>query len=86
MNDAAESSTPFDDVRELAMRDIEPDAACSKKVHEALLGMGRQGDFGKLGQAAEWLAGWIALRFLGDGATLRVSRMRLLPFSRAPTG
>lgn len=58
MNDAAESSTPFDDVRELAMRDIEPDAACSKKVHEALLGMGRQGDFGKLGQAAEWLAGW----------------------------
>ena len=58
MNDAAESSTPFDDVRELAMRDIEPDAACSKKVHEALLGMGLQGDFGKLGQAAEWLAGW----------------------------
>ena len=53
MNDAAESSTPFDDVRELAMRDIEPDAACSKKVHEALLGMGRQGDFGKLGQAAD---------------------------------
>ncbi|RIJ27745.1 nicotinate-nucleotide--dimethylbenzimidazole phosphoribosyltransferase [Henriciella algicola] len=58
MSKALESSTPFSDVRELAMRDIAPDASCSEQVHNALLGMGRQGDFGKLGKAAEWLAGW----------------------------
>ena len=58
MSKALESSTPFSDVRELAMRDIAPDASSSEQVHNALLGMGRQGDFGKLGKAAEWLAGW----------------------------
>lgn len=58
MNQPAESSTPFDDVRELALREISPDGDAGQKVRSALLGMGREGDFGKLGTAAEWLAGW----------------------------
>ncbi len=58
MNQAAASATPFDDVRELAHREMTPDTGAQEKVREALLGMGRKGDFGKLGDAAEWLAGW----------------------------
>lgn len=58
MSDAASSATPFDDVRELAMRRIEPDEQDARRVHETLLEMGREGDFGRLGEAAEWLARW----------------------------
>lgn len=58
VSDVLESSTPFDDVRELALREAAPDQASREKVRQALLGMGREGDFGKLGEAAEWLAGW----------------------------
>jgi nicotinate-nucleotide--dimethylbenzimidazole phosphoribosyltransferase len=49
---------PFDDVRELAMRPSTFDSESSQKVYEALLGMGREGDFGRLGDGAAWLAGW----------------------------
>jgi len=49
---------PLDDVRNLAMQPIETDPAAAKRVYDALLGMGREGDFGKLGEGAAWLAEW----------------------------
>ena len=58
MSDAATSATPFDDVRDLALREVERDPKPGQQVRDALLGMGREGDFGRLGQAAEWLAHW----------------------------
>lgn len=58
MHDAAAAASPFDDVRELAARPASPDEACAQKVFDALLGMGREGDFGRLGDGAAWLAGW----------------------------
>ena len=58
MHDADSAAKPLDDVRELATRSATPDEACAARVSEALLGMGREGDFGKLGDAAAWLAGW----------------------------
>ena len=58
MSDAASSATPFNDVRDLAMRPVDPDRGPAEQVRSALLGMGREGDFGRLGEAAEWLARW----------------------------
>ncbi|WP_084419867.1 nicotinate-nucleotide--dimethylbenzimidazole phosphoribosyltransferase [Henriciella litoralis] len=58
MSQTAPSASPFDDVRDLAKRSVSTDEASGAKVREALLGMGREGDFGRLGQAAEWLARW----------------------------
>lgn len=58
MHDAANAASPFDDVRELALRPASPDDACAKQVFDALLGMGREGDFGIMGDGAAWLAGW----------------------------
>ncbi|WP_370233804.1 MULTISPECIES: nicotinate-nucleotide--dimethylbenzimidazole phosphoribosyltransferase [Henriciella] len=58
MSQTAESATPFDDVRDLAMRDVQPDEGPAEQVREALLGMGREGDFGRLGKASQWLARW----------------------------
>ena len=58
MPQAESTANPFDDVRELAMRPSAPDDQASQKVFDALLGMGREGDFGKLGEGAAWLAGW----------------------------
>ena len=58
MSEASSAANPFDDVRELAMRPSAPDDEASKKVYDALLGMGREGDFGRLGDGAAWLAGW----------------------------
>lgn len=52
------SDRPFDDVRELVMREAAPDRACAEQVRQALLGMGREGDFGYLGRSAVWLAEW----------------------------
>lgn len=55
----AESETnPLDDVRDLAMRPTLGDAQSAERVYEALLGMGREGDFGRLGDGAAWLAEW----------------------------
>ncbi|MEL6861122.1 MAG: nicotinate-nucleotide--dimethylbenzimidazole phosphoribosyltransferase [Pseudomonadota bacterium] len=58
MPQAESAANPFDDVRELAMRPSTPDDQASKQVYDALLGMGREGDFGRLGDGAAWLAGW----------------------------
>jgi len=58
LSDAASPATPFDDVRDLALRKVEHDPAPAESVSQALLGMGREGDFGRLGEAAEWLAYW----------------------------
>jgi nicotinate-nucleotide--dimethylbenzimidazole phosphoribosyltransferase len=58
VTDASSATRPFEDVRELVARPASPDDTCATKVYDALLGMGREGDFGKLGDAAAWLAGW----------------------------
>lgn len=58
LTETARSPSPLDDVRDLVLKPAAPDADASRAVHEALLGMGREGDFGRLGEAAEWLAGW----------------------------
>lgn len=52
------TQTPFEDMRALVRKPAAPDAQSSQKVHDALLTMGREGDFGQLGRCAEWLAGW----------------------------
>ncbi|MEM6535706.1 MAG: nicotinate-nucleotide--dimethylbenzimidazole phosphoribosyltransferase [Pseudomonadota bacterium] len=58
MSAVADSDRPFDDVRDLAARPAAPDDGCQTQVYDALLGMGREGDYGKLGDAAAWMAGW----------------------------
>ena len=58
MDEAVQSASPFDDVRDLITRDITPDSAPAEEVRKALLGMGREGDFGSLGRSAEGLARW----------------------------
>lgn len=58
MPEADPANRPLDDVRNLAMQPIETDPAAAKRVYDALLGMGREGDFGKLGEGAAWLAEW----------------------------
>ena len=58
MSDPAAQKSPLSDVRDLILKPVEPDTASGKKVRDALLGMGREGDFGRLGEAAEWLARW----------------------------
>ncbi len=58
MTDVSSATRPFEDVRELVARPASPDDTCATKVYDALLGMGREGDFGKLGDGAAWLAGW----------------------------
>lgn len=58
MSEAESASRPLDDVRNLAMQPIETDQAAAQRVFDALLDMGREGDFGKLGDGAAWLAEW----------------------------
>ncbi len=58
MQNAADAANPFDDVRELVTRPGAPNAETMQQVRDALLSMGRERDFGKLGDAAAWLAGW----------------------------
>ena len=50
------AARPFDDVRDLAMQPVLSDSDAPERVLEALRGMGRERDFGKLGDAAAWLA------------------------------
>ena len=49
---------PFSDVRDLIMRPAQPDMGSAQQVYDALLEMGREGDYGRLGEAAAWLASW----------------------------
>lgn len=58
MSEPTRSKSPLDDVRDLILKPVETDPEPGRKVHQALLGMGREGDFGRLGEAAEWLATW----------------------------
>ena len=58
LNDAETASGPFDDVRALISHPAQPSAEYGQKVYDALLGMGREGDYGKLGEGAAWLAAW----------------------------
>lgn len=58
MTAAESNSRPLDDVRNLAMQPIESDQAAAQRVFDALLEMGREGDFGRLGEGAAWLAEW----------------------------
>ncbi|MEO0882114.1 MAG: nicotinate-nucleotide--dimethylbenzimidazole phosphoribosyltransferase [Pseudomonadota bacterium] len=58
MTDSANTVSPFEDARALARQPVEPDEASAEKVRERLLEMGRQADFGRMGEAAEWLARW----------------------------
>jgi len=50
------AAQPFDDVRNLINQSVATDSAAAEQVLEALRGMGRERDFGKLSDAAEWLA------------------------------
>ena len=50
------AARPFDDVRELIRQPLAIDADAGEQVFEALRGMGRERDFGKLGDAAAWIA------------------------------
>ena len=54
MNDKA----PFDDVRALIRSAPDHTGKPGLQVRAALSEMGREGDFGRLGKAAEWLANW----------------------------
>lgn len=58
MSDPSPSVLPLNDARDLILKPVERDRAPGRQVREALLGMGREGDFGRLGEAAEWLAVW----------------------------
>ncbi len=52
------ANSPLDDARELILKPVPRDIASGDRVREALLGMGREGDFGRLGEVAAWLAEW----------------------------
>ena len=58
MSEVEPEAKPLDDVRELALRPVQSDSASAQRVFDALLGMGREGDFGRLGDGAAWLAEW----------------------------
>ncbi len=58
MSESTQEISPLEDARSLIRNAPEPDAAPAQKVRDALLGMGREGDFGRLGEAAAWLAKW----------------------------
>ena len=58
MSESAQKVSPLEDARSLIRTAVERDPAPAQKVREALLQMGREGDFGRLGEAAAWLAEW----------------------------
>ncbi len=51
------SDRPFDDFRDLINQPAGQDESSERAVYDALLEMGREGDYGRLGDAAAWLAG-----------------------------
>lgn len=58
MTNPQTSPAPFDDVRALIAKAETPDEGPAEAVKAALAEMGREGDFGRLGIAAQWLARW----------------------------
>lgn len=58
MTEPAQETSPLQDARALIRKPAEADAASGAAVRAALLDMGREGDFGRLGEAVEWLANW----------------------------
>lgn len=58
MPQAGSDTSPLNDVRDLAMRPTQGDPGAAARVFESLLDMGREGDFGRLGEGAAWLAEW----------------------------
>lgn len=58
MTDNVENTKPFDDILSLALQEVVPDEDASRKVRERLGEMGRENDFGRLGDAAAWMARW----------------------------
>ena len=58
MPEPVREGSPLADVRALIMNAPPAATEPGQRVREALLGMGREGDFGRLGEAAEWLANW----------------------------
>ena len=58
MTNQVENSEPFDDIRALALQDAMPDASKADRVFEELGKMGRETDFGRMGEAAAWMARW----------------------------
>lgn len=55
-NAASSAESPFDDVRTLISQPSVTDESAAEQVLAALRGMGRERDFGKLGDAAVWLS------------------------------
>lgn len=58
MTNQAENSKPFDDIRALALQAANPDEAKAERVVEELGKMGRETDFGRMGEAAAWMSRW----------------------------
>lgn len=58
MTEPAQETSPLADARALIRKPVDLDTGPGAEVRAALLGMGREGDFGRLGEAAEWLANW----------------------------
>ncbi|MEO1475474.1 MAG: nicotinate-nucleotide--dimethylbenzimidazole phosphoribosyltransferase [Pseudomonadota bacterium] len=58
MTESAETVSPFDDARALALQPVPCDEDAAEKVRQRLSEMGRETDFGRLGEAAQWLARW----------------------------
>ena len=59
MSSAAETkAAPFESVRDLILHVPDGDIEAGNRVHEQLLTIGREGDFGQLEKAAIWLATW----------------------------
>ena len=58
LTDKSEDTKPFDDIRALAMQDVTPDDEAGATVRKQLGQMGRENDFGRLGDAAAWMARW----------------------------
>lgn len=58
MTEQAVNTNPFDDIRALALQEASPEESAAERVREALSSMGRVTDFGRMGEAAMWLARW----------------------------
>lgn len=58
MTHSAEDTRPFDDIRALAQEKVTPDNEAGQAVLSRLSEMGRANDFGRLGEAAAWMARW----------------------------